>query len=185
MKVVWGITGAGDYLLETINIMKTLQEKYSLDVTVLLSKSGELVTKWYHFWDDLRQSFKKVMVEKGPNSPFLAGPLQLGKYAFFVVCPTSANTTAKIAHGIADSLISNCVAQAMKGGCPTYVYPVDQKIGNLTTVLPDGKKIIVTIRDIDVENVERLRHMKGIFVLSSPLDVEKTVQDFLQRTSKT
>lgn len=185
MKVVWGITGAGDYLSETINIMKTLQDKYSLDVTVVLSKSGKLVVRWYHFWDDLLQSFKKVMVEKGPNSPFLAGPLQLGKYAFFVVCPASSNTTAKIAHGIADSLISNCVAQAMKGGCPTYIYPVDQKVGRLTSVLPDGKKTIVTTRDIDVENVERLRCMKGIFVLSSPLEMEKIVQGFLQRPSET
>ena len=185
MKVAWGITGAGDYLPETISTMKMLQEKYSLDVTVVLSKSAELVLRWYNLWDDLRQKFKKVMVEKDPNSPFLAGPLQLGRYAFFVVCPASGNTTAKIAYGIADSLISNCVAQAMKGGCPTYIYPTDQKLGGLTTLLPDGKKFIVATRDIDVENVERLRRMKGISVLSNPREIEKIVQGFLQRQDKT
>ena len=181
MKIAWGITGAGDYLPETINIMKTLQEKYNLDVTVVLSKSGELVSKWYHLWDELRQNFRKVMVEKDANSPFLAGSLQLGKYAFFVVCPASANTTAKIAHGIADSMISNCVAQAMKGGCPIYIYPTDQKLGSLTTLLPNGKKLTLTTRDVDVDNVERLKHMKGLYILSNPEEIEKIVQNFLQK----
>lgn len=185
MKIAWGITGAGDYLPETINIMKTLQKKYNLGITVVVSRSGELVSKWYDFWDDLRQNFKKVMVEKDANSPFLAGPLQLGKYAFFLVCPASANTTAKIAHGIADSLISNCVAQAMKGGCPTYIYPTDQKLGNLTTLLPNGKKLKLTTRDVDVENVERLKRMKDIYVLSNPKEIEKIVQDFLQKQGTT
>jgi archaeoflavoprotein AfpA len=185
MKVIWGITGAGDYLQETIDIMKTLQEKYNLDVTVILSKSGELVSKWYHLWDDLRQNFRKVMVEKNANTPFLAGSLQLGKYSFFLVCPASANTTAKIAHGIADSLISNSVAQAMKGNCPTHIYPTDQKPGSLTTELPNGKKLTITIRDVDVENAERLKHMKGITVLSSPHEIEKIVQGILQKQGKT
>jgi archaeoflavoprotein AfpA len=185
IKIAWGITGAGDYLPETINIMKTLQKKYNLDVTVVLSKNGELVSRWYHLWDDLRQNFKKVLVEKDANSPFLAGSLQLGKYAFFLVCPASANTTAKIAHGIADSLISNCVAQAMKGGCPTYIYPTDQKLGSLTTLLPNGKKLTVTTRDVDVENVERLKRMKDIYVLSNPKEIEKIVQDSLQKKGTT
>ena len=185
MKIAWGITGAGDYLPETINIMKTLQEKYNLDVTVVLSKSGKLVSRWYHLWDDLRQNFKKVLVEKDPNSPFIAGSLQLGKYAFFVVCPASANTTAKIAYGIADSLISNCVALAIKGGCPTYIYPTDQKLGSLTTSLPNGKKLIITTRDIDVENVERLKQMKGITVLPSPHEIEKIAQCFVQKRATT
>jgi archaeoflavoprotein AfpA len=185
MKIAWGITGAGDYLPETINIMKRLQEKYNLDVTAVLSKSGELVSRWYHLWDGLRQNFRKLMVEKDANSPFLAGSLQLGKYAFFLVCPASANTTAKIAHGIADSLISNCVAQAMKVGCPTYIYPTDQKLGSLTTLLPNGKKLTVTTRDIDVENVERLKRMKGIHILSNPIEIEKIVQDFLQKKDTT
>ena len=185
IKIAWGITGAGDYLPETINIMKTLQKECNLDVTVVLSKSGELVSKWYHLWDDLRHNFKKVMVEKDAHSPFLAGPLQRGKYSFFLVCPASANTTAKIAHGIADSLISNCVAQAMKGGCPTYIYPTDQKPGSLTTPLPNGRKLTITIRDVDVENVERLKRMKGISVLSSPLEIEKIIQDLLQKRDTT
>lgn len=49
-------------------------------------------------------------VEKGSNAPFVAGPLQVGYYPLFFVSPATANTVAKIAYGIADTLITNCFA---------------------------------------------------------------------------
>jgi archaeoflavoprotein AfpA len=179
LKILWGITGCGDKLEETVNIMKKLQKKHNLDVRVALSKNGEIVVRIYNFWQLLQENFKKVMIERGPNAPFLVAPLQTGKYDFFLICPATANTTAKIAHGIADSLISNCASQALKAGTKVYIYPVDQKPGKITTVLPDGEKLTLTTRKIDVKNAEKLKRMRGITVLSQPEDIEEIIKKHL------
>jgi flavoprotein len=77
-KVAWGITGSGDKLPETIGVMKDIKKGYKneVDIRVYLSKAGEQVIKWYKLYDQLIQSFDKVLVEFGPNSPFLAGDLE-------------------------------------------------------------------------------------------------------------
>lgn len=179
VRIAWGITGAGDYLAESMDAVRRTRSETGAEITVLLSKDGELVVKWYDLWEELRDSFDKVVRERGPNVPFLAGPLQLGHYTLFFVSPLTANTSAKIAHGIADSLISNCVAQTIKGGTPVYVYPVDQRPGSQLTEGPNGEQISITTRQIDLENVDRLRRMEGITVLSHPSDIVAVVRDLV------
>jgi archaeoflavoprotein AfpA len=174
-RIAWGITGAGDYLAETMSIVKGIAEKDHVEVAVILSKNGQIVVKWYKLWDELASSFRTVKVEKGPNQPFVAGPLQVGRYSMLFVSPATANTVAKIVHGIADSLITNCVSQAVKGGTPVYIFPVDQKLGTVTTRIPGGKEIEIRTREVDVENVERLREMEGITVLRHPAEIEAVV----------
>lgn len=175
VRVAWGVTGAGDYLAESLSVMKKISRDFEVEVTVLLSKSGEMVVKWYRLWDDLKSSFEKVKVEKGANVPFIAGPLQIGRYGFLFVSPATANTVAKIAYGIADTLITNCVAQAVKGGTHVYIYPVDQELGSRETQVPKGDVITIRTRRVDVENVERLKDMEGITVLRHPFDIERIV----------
>jgi archaeoflavoprotein AfpA len=175
-KIAWGITGSGDHLEESVKIMKVLRRKHALNVDVILSRAGETVVTWYKLWGTLKQNFNKVFVERTPNSPFLVGPLQLGKYKLLLVCPATANTAAKVAHGIADSLLTNCVAQAMKAGIPVYMFPVDQMPGEVETCLPDGRRLRLVMRDVDVENAERLKQMKGLKVLSSPKDIESILR---------
>jgi dihydromethanopterin reductase (acceptor) len=66
----------------------------------------------------------------------IAGRFSLGKYDLLVVSPTTSNTIGKIVNGIADTLITNIIAQAGKGRVKTYVIPVDLELGNIETVLP-------------------------------------------------
>ena len=99
IRVAWGITGAGDYLAESVSAMKQVSANLDVEVTVLVSKNAEMVVKWYRLWDDLKSSFEKVKLEKGANVPFIAGPLQVGTYRLFFVSPATANTVAKIAYG--------------------------------------------------------------------------------------
>lgn len=181
LKIAWGITGAGDYLAASMEAMKTVARELDAEVTVLLSKDGELVVKWYNLWDELTASFGKVKSERGPNVPFVAGPLQLGEYDLFFVSPLTGNTSAKIAHGIADSLISNCVAQTVKGGTPVYVYPVDQKPGSQLTEGPKGEQITITTRQIDLDNVGQLRGMEGITVLAHPGEIETVARELAEK----
>jgi hypothetical protein len=54
------------------------------------------VVKWYKLWDELERSFPSLNVEKGPNTPFIAGQIQLGKFDLLLICPSTGNTTAKV-----------------------------------------------------------------------------------------
>lgn len=178
-RLMWGITGTGFLIEESINLMKKLLEKNQdkMDITVMLSKEGEVVVKWYKQWKYLNEVVSKVRVEKTPNNPFLAGPLQIGKYDFFLVCPVSANSVAKIVYGISDTLITNCVAQAIKGGIMVYLVPSDQHLEPIVTTKPDGSPLILKIRDIELENMEKLRKLEGISVLSDFSEIEPFIEN--------
>lgn len=172
---MWGITGTGYVLKESIELMKDLQENYDVNLTVILSKEGAAVVKWYKLWLDLINVVEKPKVEKTANIPFYAGPLQLGKYDMFLVCPVSANSVAKIVYGIADTLITNCVAQAIKGGVKVHVFPSDQDLEPIVTSRPDGSPLILKIRDIEIENIKRLKNLEGIHVISEFTDIKKII----------
>jgi archaeoflavoprotein AfpA len=183
VRMAWGITGAGDYLVESLEVMKRISSDFDVEVTVLVSKNAEMVIKWYRLWDDLTSSLEKVKVERGANVPFIAGPLQIGYYGLFFISPATANTVAKIAYGMADTLITNCVAQAIKGGTPVYIYPVDQELGSRETQVPEGDVITIRTRRVDVENVERIRNMESITVLKHPFEIEPIIAAIASRTT--
>lgn len=174
-SLIWAITGTGYVLQESIDLMKDLQENYGVKLTVILSKEGAAVVKWYKKWLALTEVVEKVKIEKTPNIPFYAGPLQLGKFDFFLCCPVSANTVAKIAYGIADTLITNCVAQAIKGGQIAYLFPSDQDIEPIVTSRPDGSPLVLKIRDIELENIRKLKNMDGIEVISEFYEIKKLI----------
>ncbi|MHA1805280.1 MAG: flavoprotein [Promethearchaeota archaeon] len=185
-KIMWGMTGTGYLIKESIDLMKKLQETYQekIDITVMLSKEGEVVIKWYKQWLYLTEVITKIKVEKTPNNPFFAGPLQLGKYDLFLVCPLSANSVAKIVHGIADSLITNCVAQTIKGNITVYLLPSDQHVEPIVTSRPDGSPLILKIRDIELENVNKLKQMEGIHVFQNFSEIEPLIIKKIQEKFK-
>jgi archaeoflavoprotein AfpA len=172
-KIAWGITGSGDRIVETVEIMKDLQMQYqdSVDIRVFVSKAGDQVIKYYRLFNDLEKNFDKVWVEVNANAPFLAGQLQVKRYEFLLLAPTTSNTVAKIALGLADSLLSNAAIMAQKAFVPTYIMPCDYKEGILTTRLPDGSEMRLRIRKEDAQNVEKLREMEDVFVLETPQEI--------------
>ena len=161
--------------------MKDLQENYNIKLTVILSKEGAAVVKWYKKWLALTEVVEKVKIEKTPNIPFYAGPLQLGKFDIFLCCPVSANTVAKIAHGIADTLITNCVAQAIKGGQIAYLFPSDQDIEPIVTSRPDGSPLVLKIRDIELENIRKLKKLDGIEIISDFSEIKQLIVRKIER----
>jgi archaeoflavoprotein AfpA len=175
-KIAWGITGSGDYMRESLDLMKEICEAFDVRIDVFLSREGEVVLKYYGYMQEVEKSFENVHTEKGPNIPFLSGKLQMGKYTLFMICPATANTVAKLAHGIADSLITNSAAQAMKVDCPVYIFPVDQNLGKVVTRLPDGRDLTLRVREVDVKNVEILEKMRGITVLNHVEDAKEIVR---------
>ncbi len=174
-KLIFGMTGTGYVLEESIDLMKELQDNYDVDITVILSKEGAAVVKWYKKWLLLTETVKKVKVEKTPNIPFYAGPLQIGNYDLFLACPVSANSVAKIVCGIADTLITNCVAQAIKGGQTVYIFPSDQDTEPIVTSRPNGAPLVLKIRDIELENIKKLKQMEGITVIKKFEDIRTLI----------
>jgi archaeoflavoprotein AfpA len=179
-KVAWGITGAGDRLAETLDVMRELKVRYEncVEITIYLSKAGDQVLKWYKLSDRLKQSFDRVWVENNANSPFLAGDLQVGKFEFLVIAPASSNTVAKISAGICDSLLTNSAIMALKGFVPVYIMPTDYKEGVTVTRLPSGKEAKVRVRREDVQNVGRLRKMNGVSVLERPEAIREVFKKY-------
>ncbi|HWR24848.1 MAG TPA: dihydromethanopterin reductase (acceptor), partial [Methanosarcina sp.] len=72
--------------------------------------------------------------EQGSSSPKV-GRFLLDKYDALFVTPATSNTVSKIAYGIADSLVTNAVAQAVKGRVPVYIVPVDIE-GSIISEMP-------------------------------------------------
>jgi archaeoflavoprotein AfpA len=180
VKIAWGITGCGDKIEEIAALMIELKRQHELHVDVYLSKNAVMVLKWYKLWDPLKDAFYDLRTEVNANAPFLVGKLQTGDYDLFLVAPATANSTAKIAGGIADTLLTNAVSQGAKARVPIYLYPPDNKPGELETILPGGNKLTLYIREVDVENVDRIRKMKSITVLDTVQDIRKVIEDFVK-----
>jgi len=180
VKIAWGITGCGDKIEEIAHMMVDLKKQYNINVDIYISKNAKMVLKLYKLWQLLEDEFYDIRVEVDSNSPFLVGKLQTGHYDLFLVAPVTANSTAKIAYGIADTLITNSVSQAAKARVPIYLYPPDNKPGQLETILPGGKKLTLYIRDVDVENVNRIRKMDSITVLDDVAGIKKVIEDYIK-----
>jgi archaeoflavoprotein AfpA len=172
-KVAWGITGSGDKLKETIEIMTNLKEKYGekVEIEVFLSRAAEQVAKYYKIYERLHTDFSSVWVEENANKPFLVGRIQLGEFRFFLVAPTTSNTIAKIAYGISDTLVTNSVIQALKISLPVYIMPCDYYEGETTTTLPSGRSLKLRVRKEDADNVRLLESMEGLKLFERPEEI--------------
>jgi archaeoflavoprotein AfpA len=177
-RVAWGITGSGDRLVETIEIMKQIKRQYEGDVriTVYLSVAGNQVLHFYGLAKELKENFDKVRIEVNANVPTLAVQLQSGKIEFLLIAPTTANTVAKLATGIADSLLCNSAIMALKSFVPVYVMPCDYEEGTAVTQLPDGSEMKLRVRKEDVENTKKLAATDGIVVLEKPEEIVDVFQ---------
>lgn len=177
-RVAWGITGSGDRLVETIETMKQINKQYQDDVriTVYLSKAGNQILNFYSLGKDLKENFDKVRVEVNSNVPTLAVQLQSGKIEFLLIAPTTANTVAKIATGIADTLLCNATIMSLKSFVPVYLLPCDYKEGVTVTQLPDGTEMRIQVRKEDVENTKKLAAMDGLVILEKPEEIHHVFQ---------
>lgn len=176
-KVAWGITGSGDRLVETVEVMKEIKDQYQneVDIRVYLSKAGDQVVKYYKLVNDLKESFDRILVEINPNSPFLAGQLRTGEFEFLLIAPATSNTVAKISMGIGDTLLSNAAVMGLKAFVPLYIMPSDYKEGIMVTKLPNGQDLKLRIRKEDVEHVKKLAGIDDVFVLGK---IEEIYQVF-------
>ena len=141
--IAWGITGAGHFLTSSFDIFGQMKSEYDIRVNTFLSSAAEEVVRMYGLEHELEkiscgEYLEEVFLEthQGKSWP-KTGRFLLDKYDALLVTPATSNTVSKIAHGTADSLVSNAVAQAVKGSVPVYVVPVDIA-GVVISELPYG-----------------------------------------------
>lgn len=180
--VAWGITGSGDRLVETLDVMKSINQEYEGKVTirVYLSKAGNQVVRYYRLTDDLKENFDRINIETNSNVPFLAGALQLGRFDFLLIAPATSNTVAKISLGIADTLLSNAALMALKAFIPVYVMPSDYREGVVITKLPDGRDLKLRMRKEDVEHVKKLAKTDDVHIMEKPQDLQQLFNTYFR-----
>jgi len=184
-KVAWGITGAGDKIAETIEVMKQIKKEYenTVEIQVFLSKAAETVLKYYKLEDEVRQNFAKVSVELNSNAPFLAAWMQMRKYEFLLIAPATSNTVAKIANGIGDTLLTNAAIMSLKAFVPVYIAPTDYEEGTVYTKLPNGQEMKLRVRKEEVEQVKKLQRMEDVFVLENPQKIRAVFKEWFKQNS--
>ncbi len=185
-KVAWGITGAGDKIVEIVEIMKVLKKQSEdiVEIEVYISKAADTMLKFYRLDDDLRQNFGKVQVELNANSPFLAAWLQSGKYEFLLIAPASSNTVAKIANSISDTMLTNAAIMSLKAYRPVYILPTDYRESTVVTKLPNGKEMKLRVRKEEADQVRKLEKMEDVHVLENPQKMREAFLNWLKTLEK-
>jgi archaeoflavoprotein AfpA len=181
-RIAWGITGSGDRLREVVETMKQIVKQYqdNVRITVYLSTGGNQIVHFYGLNKDLKENFDKLRVEINANVPTLAVQLQSGKLEFLLIAPATGNTVAKIATGIADTLLTNSSIMALKAFVPVYIMPCDYKEGVTVTQIPDGGEMKIRVRKEDVENVKKIATMDGIHILERPEEIKGVFQKYFK-----
>ena len=165
MRILWCITGAGEFLKESIEILSQLHEA---ETTVFVSRAGEEVLRSYGLFRHIKKTW--TLATEDDFSSAAAGKVTLGAYDVVVVSPATANTIAKIANGIADNLVTTAVSLAIKTGVNVFVVPTDwfQKNVKIPDILtPGGSVVHMKPRKADLRNLKYLED-EGIRILEGP-----------------
>ncbi|MDO5832903.1 MAG: dihydromethanopterin reductase (acceptor) [Methanobrevibacter sp.] len=139
MRIGFAFTGAGHLLRESVHLAENLAKEH--EVTVFLSGAAEEVLKMYGLYERIERitggKYRELATDSNQKFSYpITGRLSIGKYDLLIVSPATANTVSKIVYGIADTLVTNAVAQSGKGAVPVYMVPVDIHPGPIDTVLP-------------------------------------------------
>ncbi|MDD5111142.1 MAG: flavoprotein [Candidatus Altiarchaeota archaeon] len=173
MNILWMVTGGGYLLEESCRALESLSKRHT--VTVAFSRAGREVALMYNLFGRFKRAAKKVVCEndEGYSSPLVG---RLGLYDLVVLSPCTANTVAKIVLGVADSLASNVCSQALKSGRMVAIVPTDS-MREVDAVIPSGRKIRISCRDVDIRNARKLKAERDIKVLKSPSDISRLLKD--------
>ena len=195
MKIGWAFTGAGHLLKESVEAMEELAKDN--DLTVFLSQASEEVLKMYGLYDRVVAvtggRYNELASDSNQKFSFpITGRLSLGKYDLLIVSPTTANTVAKIVHGISDTLVilpsklektkcQKCDECEAALACPNGAIIAHEEIdllkcigcGTCKDICPydavsTGKIITMHMREIDIENTQKLQKMEGIEIFDTP-----------------
>jgi flavoprotein len=73
-------------------------------------------------------------------------------------------------------MLTNATIMSLKAFAPVYITPTDYKEGTVYTKLPNGKEMKLRVRKEEVEQVDKLKLMDGLFVLEGPQKIWEPFQ---------
>jgi dihydromethanopterin reductase (acceptor) len=126
--VAWTITGGGAYLRESVDVVEYMKNRLGLKITLFLTKWGYEVARIFGVLPRLKSIASGRYYEEfliGDEGMYYVGRVNMGKYMAVIIAPATANTIAKIVHGIADNVATALFAQAEKSSVPIIVLPTD------------------------------------------------------------
>ncbi len=174
-RFAWALTGSGHCLEESIALASRLPQ-----VDLFLSAAAEEVLPMYGLRiESLRERFR-IFRDK-TMSAVPVGELYTEAYHTLVVAPATSNTVAKCAFGISDTLPTNMFAQAGKLGIPGLVFACDTEPVVVTRAPHDW--VTLRPRNIELDNVERLRSIDHCRVLCSTAELEAALTQRLAELS--
>ena len=174
-RFAWALTGSGHMLEESLALAARLPH-----VDLFLSAAAEEVLPRYGIAvDSLRGRFRVFRDKTASAVP--VGELYEARYHTLVVAPATSNTVAKCAFGISDTLPTNMFAQAGKLGIAGLVFACDTQPVVVTRAPHDW--VTLRPRNIELENVERLRAIDHCRVLCSLAELEAALSARLSELS--
>ena len=176
MRIGFAFTGAGHLLRESVEVAEKLAKDH--EVTVFLSGAACEVLKMYGLYERVERitggKYRELATDLNQKFSYpITGRLSLGKYDLLIVSPATANTVSKIVYGIADTLVTNAVAQSGKGAVPVYMVPVDIHPGPIDTVLP-SKMELSKCQSCD-DCVAALSCEQGAIIAHEEIDLTKCI----------
>ncbi|WP_245253640.1 flavoprotein [Paraburkholderia sp. LEh10] len=175
-RFAWAITGSGHGLAESLDIAATLLPY----VDLFLSRAAEEVLPLYRIeLAQLKQRFR-VFRDNSASAVPVGMLYDETRYHTVVVAPATSNTVAKCAFGISDTLPTNMFAQAGKLGIPGIVFACDTQPVVITKSPLDWVEL--RPRNIELDNVERLRQIDHSRVVCSPAELRAALDARLAET---
>lgn len=151
-RVCWVVTGAGHFLRESAEILEEISG--SVPVDLFFTRAAREVVARYGLRERMERAAEKTLTE-GDYSAYQSVYFSSGRYRVLVIAPATANTAAKCALGIADSLASTFFAQAGKSSVQTILLPTDTD-KEILSVTPSGKNVKVLPRPVDFQRIAEL-----------------------------
>ena len=171
----WAVTGSGHFLTEALELAFRLPQ-----VDFFLSAAAEEVLPLYDYrLDDLKERFRVFRDKTASSVP--VGMLYDDVYHTVVVAPATSNTVAKCVVGISDTLPTNMFAQAGKLGIPGIVFACDSE--PVVVTKSPREWVELRPRNIDLENVARLRQIDHCRVVDSIATLEQALNARLAELS--
>ena len=174
-RFAWALTGSGHMLEESLALAARLPH-----VDLFLSAAAEEVLPRYGIAVDALRGRFRVFRDK-TASAVPVGELYEARYHTLVVAPATSNTVAKCAFGISDTLPTNMFAQAGKLGIAGLVFACDTQPVVVTRAPHDW--VTLRPRNIELDNVERLRAIDHCRVLCSLAELEAALSTRLSELS--
>ncbi|MBI3794545.1 MAG: flavoprotein [Nitrospinae bacterium] len=169
-KIAWGITGAGHFLRESLEIYRAIAPGRA---DLFVSQAGIEVLKMYSL------AVPDGAVCDKSASTTACRAFSSGAYDVFVVAPATSNSVAKFALGISDCMMSTLFAQCGKSRTPIIVLPSDAE--ESMDSMGATKPVKIYPRFVDLENVEKLKRFDGVSVAFSTAELKEMLAPHLAK----